>query len=146
MLRLIFLPRVCTLSHFIRVRLFATLCTIAHKTPLSMGLSRQECWRGLPCPPPGDLLDLGIEPTSPRFPALSGKFFTTSTTWEVLCSLHCGLNPSALQAWQPGLWEATGPCKEHWSWSQAWACIPALPLPRCEQRSRCLPEAQFPHL
>ena len=31
---------------------------------LSMGFSRQEYWNGLPCPPPGDLPDLGIEPGS----------------------------------------------------------------------------------
>ena len=35
-----------------------------------MGFSRQEHWSGLPCPPPGDLPDLGIEPTSPVSPAL----------------------------------------------------------------------------
>ena len=29
-----------------------------------MGLSRQEYWSGLPFPPPGDLLDPGIEPRS----------------------------------------------------------------------------------
>ena len=29
-----------------------------------LGFSRQECWSGLPCPPPGDLPNLGIEPTS----------------------------------------------------------------------------------
>ena len=33
--------------------------------PLSMGFPRQEYWSGLPCPPPGDLLDPGIEPRSP---------------------------------------------------------------------------------
>ena len=44
--------------------------------------SRQECWSGLPCPPPGDLPDPEIEPVSFMSPALSGKFFTTSTTWE----------------------------------------------------------------
>ena len=30
-----------------------------------MGFSRQDYWRGLPCPPPGDLPDPGIESTSP---------------------------------------------------------------------------------
>ena len=30
--------------------------------PLSMGLSRQECWSGLTCPPPGDLPNPGINP------------------------------------------------------------------------------------
>ena len=29
--------------------------------PLSMGFSRQEYWSGLPCPPPRDLPDPGIE-------------------------------------------------------------------------------------
>ena len=35
-----------------------------------MGFSRQEYWRGLPCPPPGDLPNPGTEPTSPVSPAL----------------------------------------------------------------------------
>ena len=29
-----------------------------------MGLSRQENWSGLPCPPPGNLPDPGLEPGS----------------------------------------------------------------------------------
>ena len=37
---------------------------------LSMGFSRQEYWSGLPCLPPGDLSDPGIEPMSPASPAL----------------------------------------------------------------------------
>ena len=53
------------LSHFSRVRLFETLWTVAHQAPLSMGFSRQEYLSGLPCPPPGDLPDPGIEPMSP---------------------------------------------------------------------------------
>ena len=40
------------LSH---VQLFATPWTRAHQAPLSMGISRQEYWSGLPFPPPGDL-------------------------------------------------------------------------------------------
>ena len=51
------------------VRLFVTLCTVALQAPLSMGFSGQECWSGLPCPPPGDLPDPGIEPVSPAFQA-----------------------------------------------------------------------------
>ena len=58
-------PYMCAvLSCFSRVWLFATLWTVAHQAPLSMGFSREEYWSGLPCPPPGDLLDLGIEPKS----------------------------------------------------------------------------------
>ena len=34
-----------------------------------MGLSKQEYWSGLPCPPPGDLLDSGIELMSPALQA-----------------------------------------------------------------------------
>ena len=35
-----------------------------------------QFWSGLPCPPPGDLPDLGVERTSPVSPALAGGFFT----------------------------------------------------------------------
>ena len=44
--------------------------------PLSMGFSRQKYWSGWPFPPPGDLLDPGIELASPASPALAGGFFT----------------------------------------------------------------------
>ena len=47
-----------------------------------MGFSRQEYWSGLPSPPPGDLPNPQIEPTSLMSPALAGGFFTTSATWE----------------------------------------------------------------
>ena len=36
----------CVLSRFSRVQLFVPLLTVACQTPLSMGLSRQESWRG----------------------------------------------------------------------------------------------------
>ena len=57
---------------FSRVCLFVTLWTLAHQAALSMGTSRQEYWSDLPCPPPGDLPDPGIEPTSLMSPALAG--------------------------------------------------------------------------
>ena len=50
--------------------------TVAHQTPLPMEFSRQEYWSGMPCLPPGDLPDPGIELT---FPALAGEFFFTFT-------------------------------------------------------------------
>ena len=66
-----------------RVGLFATLWTVAHQAPLSMGFFRQEYWSGLPCPSPGDLPNVCIEPESLMPPALAGRwFFTTSATWE----------------------------------------------------------------
>ena len=57
------------LSCFSCVCLFATLWTAACQAPLSMGFSRQEYWRWLPCPPPGDHPDPGIEPASPALQA-----------------------------------------------------------------------------
>ena len=52
------------------------------QAPLSMGFSKQEYWRGLLCPSPEDLPDPGIEPMSLKPPALTDRFFTTSTTCE----------------------------------------------------------------
>ena len=43
----------------------ATPWTVACQAPLSMGLSRQEYWSGLPFPSPGGLPNPGIEPGSP---------------------------------------------------------------------------------
>ena len=57
-------------SCFSHIWLFATLWTVTCQAPLSMGFCRQEYWSGLPCPPPGDLLDPGIEPLSLIPPAL----------------------------------------------------------------------------
>ena len=42
----------------------STLWTIAYQAPLSLGFFRQQYWSGLPCPPPGNLPDPGIEPQS----------------------------------------------------------------------------------
>ena len=66
----------CMLSHVSHAQLFATPWTEARQAPLSMGFSRQEYWSGLPCPPPGDLPDPGIEPTSLMSPALAGGFIS----------------------------------------------------------------------
>ena len=65
-----------------------TLChpvdPVAHQSPLSTGFSRQEYSSGLLCPPPGDLPNPEMEPTSLTSPTLAGRFFATSATWEVL--------------------------------------------------------------
>ena len=60
----------CKLSHFSHV---AILWTVAHQASLSMGFSRQEYWSGLPCPPRGDLPELGTEPTPPMSSALQAE-------------------------------------------------------------------------
>ena len=56
--------------------------TIVRQDPLFMEFSRQEYWSGLPCPPPGELPDPGIEPMVS--PALAGRFFNYCATWEGL--------------------------------------------------------------
>ena len=62
-----------------RVRLFATLWTVALQAPPSMGFFRQEHWSALPFPSPGDLPNPGIEP---RSPALQAEALTTK-----ICSI-----------------------------------------------------------
>ena len=78
---------VCVLSHFSRVRLFATLWTIASQAPLSMGFSRQEYWSGLPCPLPGDLPHPGIKPTSPASLAFQADSLPTEPPGKLLGSI-----------------------------------------------------------
>ena len=48
----------CVFSH---IQVFTTPGTVARQAPLSMGLSRQGYWNGLPFPSPGGLPNLGIE-------------------------------------------------------------------------------------
>ena len=49
-------------------------------------------WSELPYPPPGDLSNPGIKPTSSVSPALIGGFLTTSTTWEAQCERQFNIN------------------------------------------------------
>ena len=90
------------LSH---VRLFETPWTVARQAPLSIGFSRQEYWRGSPCPLPGNLPNPGIETRSPTLQAdslpskppgkpkntgvgslslLQGSFLTQESNWGLL--------------------------------------------------------------
>ena len=58
-------------------------CDQDFETPLPMKYPRQEHWRGLPSPPPGDLPSPGIEPgspVSPPFPALHS--LTKNAGWK----------------------------------------------------------------
>ena len=78
-LRTVTAPLVVVFSCSVVSDSLVTPWTIACQAPLSMGFPRQEYWSGLPFPPPGNLPNPGIEPTSP---ALAGGFFTTSATRE----------------------------------------------------------------
>ena len=84
------------LSHFSPVRLFATPWTVACQAPLSMGFSRRDYWSGLPCSPPGDLPDRGIESVSS---ALAGGFFTTNVPWEAPVLEAGSLKSRCQQGW-----------------------------------------------
>ena len=62
----------CTASH---VGLFVTPCTVALQSPLhGIFQARMLEWVAISYP--------GIEHASLESPALAGRFFTTSTTWE----------------------------------------------------------------
>ena len=60
---------VCVCESLICVQLFATPWTVACQAPLSIELSSQEYWSGLPFPSPGDLPDPGIELWAPSLQA-----------------------------------------------------------------------------
>ena len=78
--------RVCVLSHSGHVQLFVTPWTVACQAPLSVGFSKQECWSGLPFPPPGHLPNPGVEPESPVPPSLADGFFTTEPLGKPFCT------------------------------------------------------------
>ena len=74
-----------SLSH---VLLFATPWSVACEAPLFMEFSRQEHWRGLLFPTPGDLPNPELGPLSPESPALAGRLFTTEPPGEpIMCML-----------------------------------------------------------
>ena len=57
---------------------------LAQQVPLSMGFSRLECLNGVSFPSPEDLPKPEMEPVSSVSPELAGRFFATSTIWQVL--------------------------------------------------------------
>ena len=75
-----FVVCVCVVWSWVVSICFTTPRNIAHQPPVSMGFSRQAYRNGLPCPPPGDLPDLGIKPRSPMSPALPGGLFNCRAT------------------------------------------------------------------
>ena len=96
---------VCLLSCLRLVWLFATSWTVACQVPLFIGFSRQEYWSGLPCAPPGGLLNPEIKPASPLSPTLQVESFPLSHQgiiiiieiashhWHLRFHFHMGLVP-----------------------------------------------------
>ena len=69
--------------HACKVTSVMSLCNPTDDSPPDPsvhGDSASKERSGLPCPPPGDLPDIGIEPLSQASTALAGRFFTTSAT------------------------------------------------------------------
>ena len=102
-------PCVCVCTHVLSCgQLFATLWTVAHQAPLSMGFSRQEYWSGLPCLPPrifcmytyiSSLLDPSHLPRRSEYPKMSSFSDTFS------CHIH-----SSPDAWaQRDVWPSQLP-------------------------------------
>ena len=72
---------------------FVTPWTVAQQHMLSMELTSQEYWSGLPSPTPGDFPDPGIEPESLASPAMAGRFFTTTPPGKPFKVIPKMLNP-----------------------------------------------------
>ena len=54
--------------------------TVDCQAALSMGFSRLEYWSGLSFSSPGDLPNPGVEPVSPKSPALQMDFLPTESS------------------------------------------------------------------
>ena len=99
-----------------------------------LGFSRQEYWSGLPCPPPRNLPDPEMEPTSLTSSALAGRFFIASATWEAPYRNPLVVKQSQWVAFLPSLWPVSLPwamCRDFVSLSprishlghKNWICI-----------------------
>ena len=72
---------ICVCMHAKLLQSCPTLCAPMDCSPPGSsvhGILQARIWRGLPCPPSGDLPDPGIEPTSPVAPALQADSLTLS--------------------------------------------------------------------
>ena len=126
-----------------RVRFFVTPWAVVSQAPVSKEFSRQEYWSRLPLPSPRDLLNPGIEPSSLEFPALAGRFLTTSATWGAQTSVgpsvfSAGPTPSPLKDY-----DSLSGCPQHCWELLVLLVIPELMLlPRLHPRGR----GRAPHL
>ena len=124
----------CMLSCFSCIQFFMTLWTVACQAPLSMGLSRQEYWSGLPCPSPGRVSQYSIHNSIIAMISSPCKF----------CShcAHFSIKLVKMFVWffSPKLWQSLGPttyldihkclsmmimviCRKECSWSQLTLCF-----------------------
>ena len=130
------------------VVLFAQLCLTlfnpmdtAHQTALSVGFSRQECLSGLPCPPPGELSDLGIKPRSLAFQADSSPTEPQGKALKVCICVH-GIPrlPLRISAWSSpeSHWAEERAQRETWIWCLCCSKSHSL-IPKARGWAECLP-------
>ena len=96
----------CVLSCFIRALLLETPWTLACQAPLSMEISQARILEWLSCPPPGDLLDLSIEPESLMSALTTGSLPVAPPGKPVdldkclmTCIHHCSITQNSFTAW-----------------------------------------------
>ena len=122
-------------SRFSRVRLFATLWTIAHQAPLSIGFSRQDYWSVLLFSSPGDLPDPGIEPLSLTSPGRPIYIYIHAYIYIHNLSIYICMYILGLPWWLRGK-ESTCQCRRHrfdpWvgkiPWRRKWQPTPVFLL------------------
>ena len=78
---------VCVYSHSGHVQLFVTPWTVTYQAPLSVEVSRQEYWSGLPFPSPGHHPKPGIEPRSSAL-QVDSLPLNHQGLWHVIIFLH----------------------------------------------------------
>ena len=91
-----------------------------------MGFSRQEYCSVLPCPPAGDLPNLETESASLMSHVLTGRFFTTSSTWEA--PLKGEVAQSCLTLCDPMAAAQQAPVSMGFSRQEYWSGLPFPPL------------------
>ena len=84
-----------------------------------MGFSRQENWSALPCSPPEDLPDSGIDPVSVRSICIGRQVLYLSATWEALMLSYHSITTEVIDTcWHPPLKVFSGlELLVHW-WSK----------------------------
>ena len=100
------------LSHFSHVRLFVTPWIVAHQAPLSMRLSRQEYWNGLPFPSPGDLPCPGDWTWASR---TAGKLYRLSHQGSTVMSPPLNLSAMRIGKISVYIYFSSVPCIEHYT-------------------------------
>ena len=95
------MEHVCAKSLQLCLTLGNTMDCSPHQSPLSMGFPKREYWRELTFPPPGELPDPEIEPTSPEAPELQADSLPLTHKGSLQWSIHfpkC-ISTDAVSSW-----------------------------------------------